>query len=604
MHMFFAMATKDGRPLSDAERQSFELCIREEVMFSAHVERVFCVAPTSGSFVVGLSNEPSGGWRKTATGYVFVCGYCSDEPALERLAADEHLADNASRIPGRFSVLVIDEHAGRFALATQPARVDSIFHAETTRDLLWGNQASTLSVLRDGVVRFAPRQLVTLVNAGFFGDDSTPYAGVETLKSFTTVVVEKNHTREQTRDLFSLKPRAPIRGRLRRLLEPAVPARFWRADGAALNRSLDGFAEELVRAFAPLRGAGPIDLGLTGGMDSRLLLAAGLSAGVDLHCFTHVHGTKNLSDVWVAKKVAEVTGVNHRLMERGSVDRASPASTLNELLKVTRGTLAATDGMMGLQYPVTPTFAYAPKLGMSGQGGEILRGGYGEKTILATRARVAYRMQNRWNHSPELFRAELVASVEANIRSYIASFPARLPATEILDCLYVDRRCGRWAAASTGASTTRIRPLLDNVVVRQALAIPVTAKKRHLLHRGVIERLRPDLSNVPLADEFWHDTPMRKKRQIRREFPEAFSAESERNQRKTTGREISPEREAAMKRYVIDEGRLTLLGEVVCVDRVVDYFKTTPKNYRNHDLLLMGLFTATVLLSEDWRKMR
>lgn len=602
MHMFFAVATKDGRPLSDAERQSFETRIREEVVFSAHVTRVVSVAPDAGSLVVGVSNEPSGGWRETSSGHVFVCGYCCDEAALERLGADEQLAERASRLSGRFSVLVVDQRARRFAVATQPARVDSIFHAATDRYVFWGNQASTVSALRDGEVRFAPNQLVTLINAGFFGDDSTPYAGVEAVKSFTTVVVQGSQVREDTRSLSSLKPQTP--GRLRRWVEPRLPARFRASEGAGLNRKLDVFADEFVRAFAPLKGVGPVDLGLTGGMDSRLLLAGGLAAGVDIHCFTHIKGNRNQSDVWVAKQVAERTKVPHRLMDRENTEGESATPGLDELLKSTRNTLAATDGMMGLQYPVTPNHAYVFKRAMSGQGGEILRGGYGEKATWPTRARAASHMHKLWNHSPRLFHPELVSKVEAGIGAYLASFPEEFPGIELLDCLYVDRRCGRWAAASTAASTTRIRPLLDNVVVRHALAIPASAKKKHLVHRGLIERLRPELRNLPMADNFWVGTPAAAQRQIRHDWPEAFSEVSEKQQRKKTGRELAPEREAAIKRYVVDEGRLNLLEQVIRVDEVVRYLKATPKSYRNHDRFLMGLFTATVLVSGDWRRRR
>lgn len=604
MHMFFAVATKDGRPLSDAERKTFETRIREQVVFSAHVKRVISVAPNASSLVVGISNESSGGWRETSTGHVFVCGYCSDDAALERLAADQHLAEDASRVSGRFSVLVIDKRAGRFALATQPARVDSIFHAEAERYLFWGNQASTVSALKDGEVRFAPSQLATLINAGFFGDDSTPYTGVQAVKSFTTVAIEPTHVREQTRYLSSLKSEAPTRSRLRRWLEPKVPSRFWPSEGDSLKRSLDTFADEFVSAFAPLKSVGPVDLGLTGGMDSRLLLAGGLSAGVDLRCFTHVHGDRNLSDVWVAERVAEATKVPHRLIQRGSTPGGPVTPALEALLNVTRSTLAATDGMMGLQYPVTPIFAYVAQRGMSGQGGEILRGGYGEKAQWPTRARVSAHMHKMWNHSPQLFQADVVAGVEASIQAYLASFPARFPALEVLDCLYVDRRCGRWAAASTAASTNRIRPLLDNIVVRQALAIPTSAKRKHVVHRGLIERLRPELRDIPMADNFWFGTSEAKQRQIRRDWPQAFSELSVKKQRKKTGREVTPEREAAMKRYVVTEGRLTLLETVVRVDEVVRYFETVPANYRNHDRFLMGLFTAAVLVSEDWRNLR
>ena len=43
---------------------------------------------------------------------------------------------------------------------------------------------------------------------------------------------------------------------------------------------------------------------------------------------------------------------------------------------------------------------------------------------------------------------------------------------------------------------------------------------------------------------------------------------------------------------------------MIRVDEVVRYLKATPENYRFYDRFLMGLFTATVLVSEDWRSLR
>jgi hypothetical protein len=189
MHMFFAAVVKDGPPLDRSERDQFIACIRREVFFCEHLTRTGEVAPTPWSIVVGVSNEPAGGWQASMRGDVFVCGYASEPEALRRLRARPDLAERASEVGGRFSALVVDRRRGRFALATQAARVDSIFRAENERLLMWGSQASVLSALRDGKVRFAPRRLSSLICAGFFGDDQTPYEGVDAVRPLTTILV-------------------------------------------------------------------------------------------------------------------------------------------------------------------------------------------------------------------------------------------------------------------------------------------------------------------------------------------------------------------------------------------------------------------------------
>jgi asparagine synthetase B (glutamine-hydrolysing) len=593
MHMFFAALAKGGHAISELERDTMIARIRRAVVFSAYVARVEHIAPTLSSLVVGVSNEPSGGWYETDENRVFLCGYCSDEEALVRLTAARDLAEQSTRVAGRFSLLVAAKRQGRFALATQPARVDSIFRAENDRYVFWGNQASVLSALRDGEVRHAPDRLLTLINSGFFGDDSSPYKGVETVKAFTTILVTDDSVAVSSRCLSSLKRRPSISGRF-------LPARLPNIQ-EEVDQHLETLTPHFIRSFAPLRPADRIDLGLTGGMDSRLLLAGGLAGGLTMHCFTRVYGEANRADVWLARKVAELTGVDHRWVDvaAAAVEPSEPAAT--SLLRVARSTLAATDGMLGVQYPVTPVYRYQPRRGMSGQGGEILRGGYGEKVRRPTREDVLRHMRGLWNHSPRLFHPHLVDEQEARHAAYVASFPDWVMPEDILDCLYVDQRCGRWASAATAASTTRIRPLLDNVVVRDALAISTQAKRTHLVHRRLIERLLPWLADVPLANRFWHGTSDADKTAIASAWPAAFSKRIDKSAGGHAVRELDPEKEQVIRRYVVDEGRLDVLEDVVRVDEVLRYLNAPPDDHRPHDRLLMGLFTATVLLCEPWR---
>src|SRR5687768_8432820 len=112
MHMFFVGVAKGGRALSVEERQHFIDTVRNEVIFSKHIERVVHVAPTPDSIIVGISNELDGGWYETWRRHTFVCGYCVDAPGLARLDATLTLAEEASEVAGRFSVLVVDRLRG------------------------------------------------------------------------------------------------------------------------------------------------------------------------------------------------------------------------------------------------------------------------------------------------------------------------------------------------------------------------------------------------------------------------------------------------------------------------------------------------------------
>ena len=590
MHLFFAAVAAGGAPLTERERVWFTDVVRREACIAKHVRRTERIDPTRWSVIVMLSNEPSGGLVESDDRAVVYCGYASDEDSLRSLDASLELADRASRLGGRFAPLVVDRTTERFAMATQVAAVDSIFFASTDRFHFWGNQASVLSVLRDGAVTYDPARLLTLLHAGFFGDAATPYRGVDALPPFTTVLVDGQRAEQRQVPLASLKARS-FGARMRRLGSRLLP----RVDEVPTKE----LASSFTGAFSLLRSRPDVRIGLTGGMDSRLILAGALAAHVPVECFTiQKHGPDH-PDLYLAKELAALVGVRHRVIER-EAERSGPPSTPRELLGVATRTLAATDGMLGIQYPSTTSYAHTGEVSLSGHGGEILRGGYGEKQHPATRDRVRRFFDSMWCHTPQLLREELVRHHGEQADAWLQAYPARLHGGDILDCLYVDRRCGRWVAATTRGSTRRFTPLLDNRLVREVIAAPIDLKRRHALHRALIRTLLPRAAELPLANKFWHGTSKREQRTIRAQWPSAFAAAGG----EVARRVITAPRADTIRRYVFDEDRIAVLADLLHVDRVRTYFAEAPATTRSHDRLLAGLYTACVLLTENWRRTR
>lgn len=590
MHMFFVGVAKAGRPFSVEERQHFIDTVRSEVLFSAHITRVVHVAPTPDSIVVGISNEPEGGWHETWRRHTFLCGYCLDTTKLARLDAIPTLAEEASQVAGRFSVLVVDRLRGRFALATQPARIDSIFTAENDRFVFFGNQASVLSALRDGAVRYAPGQLISFLNSGFFAHEDTPYEGVRCVNAYTTIQCVGGRITQNKICLSTLKTSEGDEEVSSQRLEatnssPVLPEQM---------------LSDFVRAFSPIKPT-YFELGMTGGMDSRLVLAGAVAAGVDLECYTCAYGDSNRADLWVARRVAQLANVRHYTLEtpRFMLEGATPFVKLRQ---TALWTLSATDGMLGCQYPVEPFYVHSGTRNLDGAGGEILRGGYGERIAKPTKTQVVAHMQRLWNHSAELFHSDLVAEESDRIHAFVKSFPAWVSAADLFDLLYLDARCGRWTAAATSASSSRIHPLLDNVVVRHAFKIPRRARRHHLVHRQLIERLLPAAKDFPLADKFWHGTTPGEREALHRTWPQAFGAPK--GTQDHTRSTLPAAEIAAIKEYVIDSGRLSLFAHVLNVDGVRTYLTQPLPDYRLHDRFLKSLFSAAVLLSEPWRDLR
>ena len=574
MHLFFAVTVKSGGALNRAERQWFTDIVRQEVCIAGHLCRTFSLEPTARSMVALVSNEPSGGHFRTATNTVLFCGYAADEEELGHLTASSELAEQASQCGGRFAALVVDHSTGHFAMATQMARVDSIFVASTERFIFWGNQASVLSILRDRAIKFSPPQLLTLLHAGFFGDHATPYEGVEVLAPLTTVCVQGDQIHERSVSLASFKKGMDGWN------DPSSIGAPFEHNGDA---QLEALSSIFRSSFSPLRRKPSISVGLTGGMDSRLILAGALAEGLDVDCFTIQTGDANAPDIQIAKRVAELAGVKHRLVERSRKVRED-RDTPEGLLRICRNTLSTSDGMLGVQYPASTSFAHTADISLAGLGGEVLRGGYGEKVRRPNRETVSKLATSLWCFLPELAQQELVATQIAQAADWLERYPAMVTAGDILDCLYVDRRCGRWVAASNRGSTRRITPLLDNRLVGAVIAVPIGVKRQQKLHRALLGRLLPQVDHVPLAEKFWMGTAADEQARIRQRWPEAFPKAEVSCAAAGVPREISDGREQAMRRYVFADDRLALLGELVRIDSVIEYFRQHPSNPRARPL--------------------
>jgi hypothetical protein len=169
-------------------------------------------------------------------------------------------------------------------------------------------------------------------------------------------------------ELLQLQPQlGAVRKRCR--LEQAEPP-------AGFDAQVDAANAELVRYFKTLR-AGFGDsmlLGLSGGYDSRLLLAAALEAGAAPRLF--VGGRAASADVQVAQALAAQTG-----LELSHLDTASlPAAPLERFPALVRERLEHYDGV-GIRGAVNDGEEYlwrlrrmaGPLVEINGGGGEIFR---------------------------------------------------------------------------------------------------------------------------------------------------------------------------------------------------------------------------------------
>jgi hypothetical protein len=267
-----------------------------------------------------------------------------------------------------------------------------------------------------------------------------------------------------------------------------------------------GVAAALVAAVSPLRTlTEPVELSLTGGKDSRLILAALVTAGVPVRAKTH--GFAAHPDVTVAAEIARRLQIEHVVREP-----ASPEAKIDVVTRI-RATVLVVDGMLSAFENVgRPDHSPSSVVTAGGHGGELLRGGYAETAgagqpdagtigTVKRAARAAELLRRLTARHVALLRPGPAARYVASLTPWSAAALAHGP-LQALDDFYLVNRAGRWSAAARQAYLLReslVQPLFDDGVVRAARQVPLADRVSGALPAAVLRGLRADLADIPYA---------------------------------------------------------------------------------------------------------
>jgi asparagine synthase (glutamine-hydrolysing) len=271
------------------------------------------------------------------------------------------------------------------------------------------------------------------------------------------------------------------------------------------KRAVGELSEKLVGAARKVGGlfARPV-CDLTGGYDSRVMVAAFLAGGVKFE--TTVAGSAESADVVVSKGLAKFTGKPHWHLEND--DSFSPGR-LKDVLWLTDGGYDLIDyaRMSSLHHRLSASFDAS----INGSFGELARGYWWEllQPRVGKRERIDASKLARRRYlvdpsSAQLFSAgedEVLLKQFAQIIEDVNSGLAGWPNTAQMDNTYLYLRMRQWQGR-IASSTDQIWPCLSPFMLRSVLEtmLQVRARMRNhsLLVRMMLAELHPALAAYPL----------------------------------------------------------------------------------------------------------
>lgn len=267
----------------------------------------------------------------------------------------------------------------------------------------------------------------------------------------------------------------------------------------------EGLLEEGIgQAAAAIRlaaGDGPLDLPVTGGKDSRAVLALALAAGLGDRLTLFTRGLPDHPDVVAGARIAEALGLPHRReAPQAAGDLAAPA-----LLRRLAVVAWQTDGGMGGWDNLAATTP-ARAVNVSGHLGELLKAYAKRPPGDVTDPATLVRLQGPFDPLNLLRPAAARQLIDRLAAEMAKAKRAGAAAEDLPDLFYWRHRVPNWLGGIRGVQAFTCQPVLPlGVPALLGLAFAMTAAERaaELAHYEIVRRTAPALLALPFAHQHW-----------------------------------------------------------------------------------------------------
>lgn len=283
---------------------------------------------------------------------------------------------------GRFHGLLIDRNQATATLFNDRYGMHRIYYHEAKEAFYFAAEAKAILAVRPELGTADPRALGEFISCGCVLENKTLFQGIQVLPPASNWVL-RDGALEGKGNYFH-----PQEWEEQTALEPE----------AYYQQLRQVFSENLPRHFESRE---PIGMSLTGGLDTRMIMAWHKAAPGSLPCYSFGGMFRDCQDVTLARKVASACGQTHQVIPVGK-------EFLSRFSHYAERTVYLTDGCMDVGH--TPDLyvneraaAIAPVRMTGNYGGEVLR---------------RVRAFKPGQPTPGLYRPELLSYVDQARQTY------------------------------------------------------------------------------------------------------------------------------------------------------------------------------------------
>ena len=375
---------------------------------------------------------------------------------------------------------------GTLTAFSDTAGLHQLFHGRAERPVV-ANRAGLVAALLDDRTS-DPAGLNWLAAIGYRVGTATAYRAVTQLAQEHVLTVDA--------DGLASRP------------SPTPIVRFdgERGFSPVLDPLLDeGIAQAQAAILLGAGGEGPIDLPITGGKDSRVILALCLAAGLRDRLTLFTRGYAGHPDVVAGAGIAAALGLPHRREAPHGSDEPAHWSCDRFFAKLMAQTWQ-TDGMVG-GWDLILGERIATDTLITGHMGEMLKA-YSKRPLPAGGLDPIAMVKLQAPFDPmALFLPEAREALATQLAMQMAQARGQgAREADLPDIFYYRNRIPNWLGAIRAIKSFERQPVVPlgaPALLRLAFRLTPEERKSELLHYKIIEHCAPELLPLPFALQAW-----------------------------------------------------------------------------------------------------
>jgi hypothetical protein len=419
-------------------------------------------------------------------GWTSLVGFGAEDAPLPLVRQLLQHPERVYELTPPFVLAHLDERRDAITFITDMLGVGRLFELRCADGWVWSNRPVAALAFAGTGAKPSRDGWRYLAACDWAMGDTTAYEGVQAVPPATQVRVDRGRRSTSSLDVCSMLCK--------------------RQDDTSMDDELDRAAAALLgtaKSVSSVWSARPT-LSLSGGRDSRLVVASFVAADVDVSLVTD--GTvAGEADTAAALVAALPRPLEHTITT--PADRATqPATSHVGAIERARRWHDFSEGMHPAQYldRVAPmTLAIRSEPIVSGSAGEVAHAYYYPSDIDRLAGLALPRRLDAYVSSltarvtlPRGLSQVARDAVEQHVQAVVDDAAARgVDSPVVLDWFYVAERLRRWGV--TGARFGKVLPLLTPHFVRAGFAQTTAQRKDTALHQALITRLVPQWKDVP-----------------------------------------------------------------------------------------------------------